>query len=395
MNYILIKNGLIFDFETKNYNKKDILIEDNKIKTIKDDIDFDDENLKVINAEENYVLPGLVDCHTHIGILEECTGKLGYDNNETSNPITPNLRAIDGVNPLDVAFKDAIKAGVTTLMTGPGSNNPIGGLNIVMKTYGNIIDNMVVKSPSGLKIAFGEDPISIYGKNQKCPVTRMGIAALIRETFLKAQDYMIQKEKGKIDQRDAKLEAIIPVLKGDIILRAHAHRADDIVTAIRIAEEFNISKLIIEHGTEAHIIKDYIREKGVSVAFGPMLTPRIKMELKLRHYASSLELCEAGVRMALITDHPYNSIDQFRAIAALAVSEGLCEADALRFITSNPAEMLDCGDKLGSLKEGFDADIVIYNGNPLNIMSKVLVTIINGKIVYTKQNVSEYLSFIN
>ncbi|MFL0245560.1 amidohydrolase [Candidatus Clostridium stratigraminis] len=392
MNYIIIKNGLVFDFKTKNYIKKDVLIDGTKIKAVKDNITFDNENLKIINAKENYVLPGLVDCHTHIGILEECTGTLGYDNNETSNPVTPNLRAIDGVNPLDVAFKDAVKAGVTTLMTGPGSNNPIGGLNLVMKTYGNIIDNMVVKSPSGLKIAFGEDPLYIYGKNGKCPVTRMGIAALIREYFLRAQDYMIQKDNGKIDHRDAGLEAIVPVLKGDIILRAHAHRADDIVTAIRIAEEFNINKLIIEHGTEAHLIKDYIREKGVSVAFGPMLTPRIKMELKLRNYASSLELCEAGVRMALITDHPYNSIDQFRAIAALAVSEGLSKADALRFITSNPAEMLDCGDKLGSLKEGFDADIVIYNGDPLNIMSKVLMTIINGKIIYTNKNLTEYIT---
>lgn len=392
MNYILIKNGLIFDFETKNYIKKDILVEGTKIKDIKDNINFDDENLKIINTNENYVLPGLVDCHTHIGILEECTGTLGYDNNETSNPITPNLRAIDGVNPLDVAFQDAIKAGITTLMTGPGSNNPIGGLNLVMKTHGNIIDNMVVKNPSGLKIAFGEDPLYIYGKKEKCPVTRMGIAALIREYFLRAQDYMVQKEKGKIDFREARLEAIVPVLKGDIMLRAHAHRADDIVTAIRIAEEFNINKLIIEHGTEAHLVKDYIREKGVSVAFGPMLTPRIKMELKLRNYASSLELCEAGVRMALITDHPYNAIDQFRSIAALAVSEGLCEADALRFITSNPAEMLDCGDKLGSLKIGFDADIVIYNGNPLNILSKVLMTIINGKIIYTDKNLSKYIT---
>lgn len=392
MNYILIRNGLIFDFQTKNYVKKDILIEDTKIKIINNNINFDDEYLKIIDIKENYALPGLVDCHTHIGILEECTGKLGYDNNETSSPVTPNLRAIDGVNPLDIAFKDAVKAGITTLMTGPGSNNPIGGLNLVMKTHGNIIDNMVVKSPSGLKIAFGEDPLSIYGENGRCPVTRMGVAALIREYFLRAQDYMLQKENGKVTYRDAMLEAIVPVLKGDTILRAHAHRADDIVTAIRIAEEFNISKLIIEHGTEAHLVKDYIRDKGVSVAFGPMLTPRIKMELKLRNYASSLELCEAGVRMALITDHPYNAIDQFRAIAALAVSEGLSRADALRFITSNPAEMLDCGDKLGSLKEGFDADIVIYNGEPLNIMSKVLITIINGKIIYNDKNLSEYIT---
>lgn len=224
---------------------------------------------------------------------------------------------------------------------------------------------MILKNPIGLKIALGENPISTYGKDSKCPVTRMGTASLIRELFMKAQDYMIQKEKGSIVQRDIKLEAVIPLLKGDISLKTHAHRADDIVTAIRIAEEFKIEKLAIEHGTEAHLVKDYLREKNIPVAFGPMLTPRIKMEVKGRKY---------------------NSIDQSRAVAIHAMSEGLSANDTLKSITVNPAEILDADNKIGKLKEGYDADIVIFNGNPFNIKSRVSMTIINGEIGYRRQN---------
>jgi len=270
-------------------------------------------------------------------------------------------------------------------MSGPGSNNAVGGLNTVLKTYGNVIDNMIVKNPYGLKIAFGEDPMCCYGNNGKCPVTRMGIASLIRELFMRAQDYMEQKEQGKIKERDIRLEAVIPLLKGNIFLRAHAHRADDIASAIRIAEEFNIKKLVIEHGTEAHLISDYLREKDVPVAFGPMLTPRIKMELRKRNYGSALRLTEAGVKVALMTDHPYNSIDQLRPVALLAVSEGLKPLDALKSITINAAQILGCDDRIGAIKEGYDADIIILNGDPLDMVNtKVVKTIINGEIVFER-----------
>jgi Imidazolonepropionase and related amidohydrolases len=371
---------------TGDTETKDILINNNRISKISEEIRFEAEGLKVIELSEKYTLPGLIDCHTHLGIIEEATGKIGIDNNEISEPVTPQLRGIDAINPMDIAFEDALRTGVTTVMSGPGSNNAVGGLSAAIKTHGCIIDKMVLKNTVGLKIALGENPISTYGKNDKCPVTRMATASLIRELFMKTQDYMTLKDQGAIKVRDMKLEAVVPVLKGEISLRAHAHRADDIVTAIRIADEFNIKKLVIEHGTEAHLIKDYLREKNIPVAFGPMLTPRIKVEMKGRKYTSILELSEAGVKVALITDHPYNSIDQLRMIAILAHSEGLSVVDTLKSITIHPAEILECQNRVGSLKEGYDADIAVFDGHPFDIDSKVFMTIVNGEIVYKAES---------
>ncbi|MCT8978222.1 amidohydrolase [Clostridium sp. CX1] len=386
MKSILLKNCLLIEDSKGTTIKKDILVKDGKITDIDNVINYEAEDIEVFDIKENYVLPGFVDCHTHIGIIEEATGKLGIDNNETSNPITPHLRALDGINPLDIAFRDAIVSGVTTVMSGPGSNNPVGGQNIVLKTHGNIIDRMVIKNPSGLKIAFGEDPMSTYGQKDKCPVTRMGVASLIRELFMRTEDYIQRKEAGKITERDAKLEAVVPLLKGEMILRAHAHRADDIVTAIRIADEFNIKKLVIEHGTEAHLVKEYLKEKNVPIAFGPMLTPRIKMELRKRNYGSAVDLVESGVKIALMTDHPYNSIDQLRAVAALAVSEGLKRLDAIKCITISAAELLECDDRLGKIEKGYDADIIVLNGDPLDVVNtKVIMTIINGEVVHRRE----------
>lgn len=383
MKPVLLRNCMLID--NGNISKKDILITDGKIKQVADKIFCENESFEEIDIKENYVLPGLIDCHTHLGIIEEATGKIGVDNNETSGPVTPQLRAIDAINPMDIAFNDAVKSGITTVMSGPGSNNAVGGQNIVIKTRGQIIDKMVLKSPAGFKIALGENPISTYGKDSKCPVTRMATASLIRELIMRTQDYMVQKDAGKIMERDIRLEAVIPVLKGEIPIRAHAHRADDIVTAIRIAEEFKIGKLVIEHGTEANLIKEYLKEKNVPVAFGPMLMPRIKMELKQRRCCSIAELVDAGIKVALITDHPYNSIEQLRTVAILAVSEGLSRKDAIKCIITYPAEILGCSDRIGKLEVNFDADIAVYNGNPLDIYSKVLMTIINGEIVYKKE----------
>jgi imidazolonepropionase-like amidohydrolase len=383
--YILLRNGIMYDIENDENIKRDILIKDGKIAEISENITFEHENLRVLDVEEKFIFPGFIDCHTHIGIIEEATGKIGVDNNETSGSVTPQLSSIDAVNPFDIAFQDAVRSGITCAMSTPGSNNVVGGRNIVIKTHGTIIDKMIVKNPAGFKIALGENPLSTYGTDNKCPVTRMAVAALIRELFMRTEDYIDRKEKGKIDERDIRLEAVIPVIKGEIPLRAHAHRADDIVTAIRIAEEFKIKKLVIEHGTEAHFVKEYLVEKSVPVAVGPILTPRIKMELKSRNYNTICELVDVGVKTALITDHPYNSIDQLRAIAAIVMAQGLKFKDVIKAITINPSEILECQERIGRLQPGYDADIVVYDGNPIHLNSKVKMTIISGRIIYNGQ----------
>lgn len=384
MRILLIKNGILYDLKNDKYNKKDIAIRDGKIIEISERISEQYEDAEIINLNGKLVFPGFIDCHTHLAIIEECTGKIGADNNETSDPVTPHLNGIDGINPFDISFKDAMKSGITCVMSGPGSNNVVGGRNVAIKTCGTIIDKMIVKNPAGFKISLGENPLATYGINDKCPVTRMGSAALIRELFMRTEDYMVRKENKKIEERDIRLEAVIPLLKGEIPLRVHAHRADDIVTAVRIAEEFNISKMVIEHGTEAHLVKSYLREKNIFVAYGSFLTPRIKMELKARSYGSIVELFEAGVKTALITDHPYNSIDCLRTVAAIALAQGLSFKDAIKSITINPSEILNCQGRIGKLEVGYDADIVVYDGNPLEIKSKVELTIINGEVVFKR-----------
>lgn len=380
---LLLKNALLWNGSKTAFEGYDLLIEGTKISKIAPKLQGE-KGLRTIDLREAHVLPGLIDCHTHLGIIEEATGKIGVDNNELSNPVTPQLRGLDAINPLDIAFQDAVKCGVTSVMSGPGSENVVGGQSIALKTSGRIIDQMILRSPVGFKVAFGENPITSYGADKKAPVTRMGTAALIRELFMRTEDYLEQKKNGNLRERDIRLEAVIPVLSGEITLRAHAHRVDDIATAIRIAEEFGIHKLVIEHGTEADLISDYLRTKNIPVALGPMLTPRIKMELKRRNYGSALKLVEAGVKVALITDHPYNSIDQLRTIAALAVAEGLDPGAAIKCITQNPAEIIECQERIGSIQEGWDADLAIYGGNPLELNSRVLMTIINGEIVFQK-----------
>lgn len=382
MEEILLKNGLHMDMSTGNISKKDILIKNGKITGIENKINYDTQRLDIIDLKECYVYPGFIDCHTHMGIIEEGIGKNGMDNNEDSCPVTPELRAIDGINPRDIAFSDALRYGVTSVMSGPGSHNAVGGQNVAIKTAGNIIDNMILKNPLGLKISLGEEPINTYGTKGKCPVTRMATAALIRDLFFRTQDYMNIKESGKLKERDIKLEAVIPLLKGEMYLRAHAHRADDIVTAIRIAEEFHIEKLVIEHGTEANLVMDYLLEKNVPVAFGPMFSPRLKMELNNRNYDNPRKLVEAGIKVALITDHPYNSIEQLRSSAIIAVSEGLSQLEGIKCITRNPAEMMGCGDRIGKLEIGYDADIVVLDKHALDMMAKVILTIVDGKVVF-------------
>ncbi|MEW9122873.1 MAG: amidohydrolase [Thermotaleaceae bacterium] len=385
MKTLLLKNGFYMGIEEGHRIQRDLLITEGKIEAIEDHIEPKNAETIILDMEGKYILPGFIDCHTHVGIIEEAVGKIGVDNNETSNPVTPHLRAIDAINPQDIAFRDAIKCGITTVMSGPGSNNAVGGLSTALKTHGTIIDKMILRDPVGLKIALGENPITTYGQKDKAPITRMGTVSLIRELFMKTQDYMVQKEHGKIKERDIQLEAVIPLLKGEISLRAHAHRADDIVSAIRIAEEFHIKKLVIEHGTEGNLVKDYLAERKIPVAYGPMFSPRSKMELRKRDYSCALELVEAGIKVALMTDHPYNTIDQLRTTAIIAISEGMDPSEAIKCLTIHPAEIIECQDRIGLLAPGYDADIVVFDGKPFDIYSKVQMTIIDGIIQYRKE----------
>ncbi len=378
---LLLKNCILPDMT----NVSDILISKGKIAKVERSIDLNKDEGQILDMKDSYVMPGMVDCHTHLGIIEEATGKIGVNNNETSDAVTPHMRGIDAINPFDIAFGDAVRAGVTSVMSGPGSNNVVGGLNLAIKTHGLIIDKMIIKSPAGFKVSFGENPLETHGKKGLCPVTRMGTAALMRELFMRTEDYIQKKKSNTLKERDIRLESVVPLLSGEIPLRAHAHRADDIATAIRLAEEFNIKKLVIEHGTEANLIKNYLKEKNIPVAYGPMLTPRIKMELRKRNYGSILELVEAGIKVALMTDHPYNSIDQLRNVAILAISEGLDEQEALKSLTTHPAEILQCSDRIGSLNIGCDADLVVFNGSPFDFYSKVIFTIIDGNVVYDRE----------
>jgi imidazolonepropionase-like amidohydrolase len=341
--------------------------------------------VKIIDATGKWVLPGFIDAHCHVGIGEEIYRYEGDDLNEMTDPLTPELRAIDGINPEDEGFRDARLGGVTAAFTCPGSANVIGGTGVVLKTAGRVIEEMIVRDPAGLKAAFGENPKYVYGEQKKMPMTRMGTAALLRQAFVDAQNYREKLELGKNDsdklpERDLGLETINLVLEKKIPLRAHAHRADDIMTAIRIAREFDID-LVLDHCTEGHKIADLIKRYGYPAAVGPSLTNRAKVELKDKTFETPGILARAGVKVALMTDHSVTPIEYLPLCAALAVRNGMDEEDALKAVTIWPAEILGVADRMGSLQEGKDADVVVWDGQPLSLDSTVHVVLINGQIV--------------
>lgn len=381
---LLIKNGHILCMNGKEYKNGDILIKDGKIKKIGENIE-NIFNCQVIEAKGKYILPGYIDAHCHVGIMEESMGFEGNDTNEATDPVTPELRAIDGINPRDTAFLNAVKAGVTCVMTGPGSANVIGGQFCIIKTHGNCIDEMIVKAPAAIKVAFGENPKRVYNGKGKKPMTRMATAALLRETLIKGRNYLNKKEaaikNGENFDIDIKMESLIPLLKGEIPLKAHAHRADDILTAIRIAKEFNL-KLTLDHCTEGHLIKKQIKESGYAAIIGPTISRKSKIELCNKTLETPRILQEAGVKVAIATDHPVVLLDYLPLCAALACKEGLSQYEALKTITINAAEILGINDRVGSLEEKKDADIIILDGAPFDIFTKVLYTIIDGNIVY-------------
>ena len=384
---ILIKNAKIMTMTGKNYENGCILIDGQKIVDVSEDIIAPLDAL-VIDAQGMFAMPGIIDAHCHIGMWEDSMGFEGDDGNETTNPITPHLRAIDAVNPMDRNFREAYEGGVTTVMTGPGSANVIGGQFAILKTYGNRVDDMIVKAPAAMKIAFGENPKRVYNSKHKTPETRMATAALLRETLMKAVEYKAKKEKAdgdleKMPALDIKMEALLPVLSREIPLKAHAHRADDIFTALRIAKEFNL-KITLDHVTEGHLIVDKLKEEDVSLIVGPSFGTRSKIELKELSFTTPGILSNAGIKIAIMTDHPVIPLQNITMCAAYAVKDGMKEEDAFKAITINPAQILGIADRVGSIEVGKDADIAIFNGNPLEIMTKSQYVLINGKIVYKR-----------
>jgi len=358
-----------------------ILIEDGRIKAIGENIEIP-EGVEVYDYGDKTVLPGLIDAHTHLGIGEEGIGWEGRDYNETTSPITPELRAIDAINPADLGLEDARKSGITSVMVAPGSANVIGGECLAMKTTGEYVDDMIIKNPVGIKAAFGENPKRVYSEQKKSPSTRMAVAAEMRKVFMETEDYIKNKENKENDKddsfkRDIKFESLARVISGEMPLKTHAHRADDIMTALRIAEEFSID-LTIEHCTEGHKVAERLAEAGVPAIVGPSLTTRSKVEVKDRDFKTAAVLAKAGVKVALMSDHPVIPVDNLMVYAALAVKAGLERNEAYKAVTINPAEILGINDRVGSLEAGKDADLVVYAGDPLDIAANVEAVYISG-----------------
>ncbi len=338
---------------------------------------------ETLDAQGGHIMPGFIDAHCHLGMFGDAVGFEGDDGNEATDPCTPHLRAIDGVNPLDRCFQEARAAGVTTVLTGPGSANPISGQFAALKTTGKWVDAMVVKAPVAMKLALGENPKCVYNERHETPVTRMATAAIIRENLCKALEYGEKLDKAASDEEedkpdyDAKLEALLPVVRGELPVHIHAHRADDIATGVRIAKEFGL-KCVIVHGTEAHLIPQLLEQEGVPVITGPCLGDRSKPELGNMTIESPAVLTLQGVKVAICTDHPEVPIQYLPLCAAIAVKGGMLPEAALAAITINPAQIAGLDHRLGSLTPGKDADIVITTGHPINLLSRVRTVLIGG-----------------
>lgn len=381
---ILLKNLKVLTMTGKDFDEADILIEEDKIKKIGKNIS--EEGAEEIDLKGHIAIPGIIDAHCHVGMWEDGMDFEGADGNEDCEPITPELRAIDGVNPFDRAFQDALEAGITTVVTGPGSANVIGGQFAALHTYGKNVEEMAVKVPAAMKVAFGENPKRVYSEQKKSPVTRMAIAAMLRETLFDAVEYKKQKENAKEDETpelDFKKEALLPAVEGKLMVKAHAHRADDILTALRIAKEYNL-KISIDHCTEGYMIADQIKESGAKIIIGPLFTERAKIELKNLTYEAPRMLAEKGIPFAMMTDHPVIPVQYLPITAAIAVREGLDEYEALKAITINAADACGLSDIIGSIEEGKKADIAIFNGDPLDIRSRTKLVMINGKVVFER-----------
>jgi imidazolonepropionase-like amidohydrolase len=382
---IAITGGYVVPVDGEPVEGGTVLILDGKIVAVGASVDIPD-GVEVVDADGAWVLPGFVEAHAHIGVHEEAEGWAGQDTNEMTDPVGARMRALDAINPADLGFADALSGGVTTAVIKPGSGNPIGGQTVAVKCWGRTVDEMLVREPVSVKSALGENPKRVYGEKGKLPSTRQGVAAVIRDELTKAQDYLAKKAEaeaeGKAFERDNTLEILGKVVSGELPWCQHAHRADDIATAIRLSEEFGY-KLILNHGTEGHLIADVIADKQIPVIIGPLFTARSKVELRNRGLRNPGILARAGVELAITTDHPVVPIHFLVHQATLAVKEGLDSDVALRSITTNAARIMGLDDRVGSLKPGLDGDVVIWSGDPLDVMSRALHVYVQGREVYT------------
>lgn len=380
---ICIQNGLVFDAVKENAKVKDLLLDQGKIVKIGENLEVP-ENCEIVDASGLHVYPGFVDAHSHLGTTQSAIGFEGDDTNEMNDILTPQLRGIDCIQPLDETFEEARQGGVTTVCTGPGSANVVGGTFLAMKTAGKRVDDMVINDCVAMKCAFGENPKRCY--KDKNNFSRMSTAAKLRELLFKTKEYDAKLQAAKEDPSkkppfDFKLESMLPVLRGEIPLKAHAHRADDIFTALRIAKEFGV-KITLEHVTDGSLIVEELTKENVMLAVGPSLGHRTKFELKNKSFATAGALANAGCHVSIITDAPVIPQQYLRLCAGLAVKEGMKEFDALKAITIHAAEHAGVADRVGSLEVGKDADIVLMDGCLFESQSNVVATYIDGKKVW-------------
>ena len=385
---IAIKNARVFTMEDETgiLENGTVLVEENLIRDVGENLDIP-ASARQIDAKGSMLFPGFIEAHCHMGITEEKKGREGDDCNESVNPLTPYLRAIDAINPMDAAFHNAVAAGITSAMIGPGSVNVVGGQFAFVKTHGRCIDDMIRLAPAAMKVAFGENPKMNYGMTQKSPYTRMAIASMLREELMSARNYVMKNpttpEAGKEENAsdEFRFGCYRDVFAGKIPLKVHAHRADDILTAIRIAEEFGLD-ITLDHCSEGHLIAPQIARSGFPAIIGPDLASRNKIEVQNMAFKTVGELEKAGVTVAVTTDHPVTLIQSLPLCCGLAVKEGLSVEGGLKALTIAAARICRMDHKVGSIKKGKLADLVLFRGHPFETFSKVLFTMIDGEIVY-------------
>lgn len=384
---LLLKNGNVMTMAGPAF-VGDVAIENGKIVAVGQNLSYGDAEVRDVTGMT--VMPGIVDPHCHIGMWEDAMGFEGADGNECTNPITPELRAIDAINPYDRCFEEAVAGGVTTCVTGPGSANVIGGQFVAIKTYGDSVEDMVLRFPVAVKAAFGENPKRVYNGKNQTPSTRMATAALMRKALIEAQEYNEKLEKGKADpekmpERNLGKEILARAIRRELPMKIHAHRADDILTAIRICREFKL-RYTLDHCTEGYLITDKLKEalgedcEGIIV--GPLLTDRSKIELKNLSFKAPKVLEQAGIEYAMMTDHPVTPEQYLPICTAVAVREGASEEGALKAITINAAKITGIADRVGSIEVGKDADIAVFSGHPFDFRSRCVLTLVNGKVAH-------------